>query len=70
MALKALPGRGTSHASGGHVLGKALNRTFHIDGEPMDILMGVAFEIMDSWVAAGDDPKKQAELRKDDFRIL
>jgi hypothetical protein len=51
-------------------LKKALDRTFYADGDRMDILLQICFEVMDSWVAAKDDPKKQAELRKDDFRIL
>ncbi len=48
----------------------ALTRTLYIDRDRMDFLRQVAIEVMDAWVAAGDDPVAIRELKKADFRIL
>jgi hypothetical protein len=49
-------------------LKEALDQTFFIDGDRMDILKMVVYEVMDEWVAADGDPATR-ELRKADFRI-
>ena len=50
-------------------LQKALIKTYYVDGDRIDLLKQVAHEVMDEWVAAGDDPAKIRALRKADFRI-
>jgi hypothetical protein len=50
-------------------LEQALIKTYYVDGGRTDILKQVALEVMDEWVAAGDDPVARRALKKTDFRI-
>jgi hypothetical protein len=50
-------------------LEQALIKTYYVDGDRTDFLKQVALEVMDEWVAAGDDPVARRALKKTDFKI-